>query len=537
MSALRRARGVSRILVFLVLLTLLSLNVAVGGAPADSAVLVASAPAVDANHSKKHYQGPFALVLVIDAARFDEINLNQMPNLARLVAGGTEYTQAWVGQLPSITETSHATIGTGVFPSRHLVLGDTWRVPGKEQMAPNLLSGELDRTGYIGKFIKATGVPTLAAAVHKLYPGSVVVTLSGHKIYAADGLGAGDADYVAFGGHNAQNHFVPLAIPGHAPVQSILQSPQLDLPNYPTQPGVEDAWTTTLTEKFLFAYHPRLMMVNWPEVDINGHIAGTSATVMQPLFSNIDQQIGRLVAAYGRAGMLSQTYFIITADHAMVPRLHAIGSTRIEQIIQSAGGQALYVGHGDYCPIWLKNLAAVPRVAVALANANLPNVAAVYAKNIGGIYTLVSSPAKLADPGVLQTYSDLLASFNSEESADIVLVYEENTITMTPLFQKINRLGDHGGATWGSQHIPLILAGPGIRQAYVSSYPARLVDIAPTVETLLGGQPFKQDGVPLADAMINPPPWAVVAQAKQSAHLTSDVTAFEHEAAVRPNSR
>src|ERR671933_323356 len=35
--------------------------------------------------------GPFALVLVIDAARYDEIDLSRMPNLARLVARGTQY--------------------------------------------------------------------------------------------------------------------------------------------------------------------------------------------------------------------------------------------------------------------------------------------------------------------------------------------------------------------------------------------------------------------------------------------------------------
>ena len=510
-------------------------GIALGGATVDSAVLVSSLrTAENSTFAHGQRQGPFALVLVVDAARPDQFDLHRMPNLARLVRGGTQYTRAWVGQLPSITETSHATIGTGVLPSRHLVLGDTWRVPGKDQMSPNLLSAQLDRTGYIGNFIKQSGSPSIAALVHQHFPGSIVVALSGHKIYAADDLGAGSADFVAFGNTDSRQHYVPGAIPGHEPSPSILTSPQLDLPTYPRQPGVEDGWTTTLAEKFLFKYHPRLMLVNLPEVDVTGHLVGTNATVMQPLFANVDRQIGRLIAAYGRAGMLSQTYIIITSDHAMIPALHLVKSTRLEQIILKAGGKPLYVGHGDYSPIWLKNVSAVPQVAFALGNANIPNVAAVFMKNANGGYDLVSSPSHLFEPGVTQAYSDLLASFNSSESADILLLYDENTITMTPTFQRIGRKGDHGGATWGAQHIPLVLAGPGVRQGYTSQYPARLVDIAPTLETLLGIRPEHQDGVPLADAMLQAPAWAVAAQNRVSAQQWADVTELQREAASQP---
>ncbi|MBV9280557.1 MAG: alkaline phosphatase family protein, partial [Chloroflexi bacterium] len=311
---------------------------------------------------------------------------------------------------------------------------------------------------------------------------------------------------------------------------------QLDLPQYPRQPGVEDDWTTTLALKFLFKYHPRLMMINLPEVDTTGHAAGTNAAVMGPLMVSVDREIGRLIAAYGRAGMLSQTTFLITSDHAMIPGVHLIVQNRIDQIIRKSGGDPLYVGHGDYCPIWLRNLNAVPRVAVGLANANIPNVAAVYAKTGTGAYNLISSPARLADQGVNQSYADLLASFNSAESPDIVLLYDENTFTMTPALQQQGRKGDHGGATWGAQHIPLVIEGPGVKQAYVSNYPARLVDIAPTIETLLGiTPPRSQDGVPLADAMLRPPSWAVAAQAAAVSRAALDVGGLEREAAARPN--
>jgi arylsulfatase A-like enzyme len=505
------------------------------GAVDGSVVAQVQSPTAVTKSGASQRQGPYVLVLVIDAARFDEFNLAQMPNLARVVAGGTTYNQAWVGQMPSLTETSHATIGTGVLPARHLIIGDTWRVPGTNSMSPDLLNRQITQTGYLGKLIKQSGAPTLASFVHQHYKGSVVVALSGHKIYAADAMGAGDADFVAYGALDTRRHYVPFAIPGHMPSKSILGSSQLDLPSYPRKPGIEDAWTTTLAEKFLFKYHPRLMMVNLPEVDVYGHAVGTQVDVMQPLMRNIDGQIGRLLAAYGRAGLLSQTTFVITSDHAMVPSVRTVSSPQVAQIVQRAGGVALTVGHGDYCAVWLKDLASVPRVAAALATANLPGVDAVYAKDETGQYALVSAPARLADPMVNQAYLDLLATFDSAESPDVVLLYDENTITTSPYYQKIGRKGDHGGASWGAQHIPLILMGPTVRQGYRSDFPARLVDIAPTIETIMGISPQHQDGVPLSDALLHPPLTAVQMQGKVSARLLDDVKALEQEAALRPN--
>jgi len=87
---------------------------------------------------------------------------------------------------------------------------------------------------------------------------------------------------------------------------------------------------------------------------------------MQPLMSNVDKQIGRLVAAYGRAGILPQTTFVITSDHGMVPALHTVDSEQIKSIVLKAGGDPLYIGHGDSSSIWLKNPETIQKVKTAL---------------------------------------------------------------------------------------------------------------------------------------------------------------------------
>jgi hypothetical protein len=475
----------------------------------------------------------YVCILVVDAARYDEANPSTMPNLKALMASGSSFTQAWVGDLPSVTETSHATIGTGVMPSRHTVLGDTWRVPGTNEMSPNLLDSSITRTGYIGNLIRRTGSASLAALVHIAFPGSKVVALSGHKIYAADALGAGAADFVAFGQRDSRGQYVPGAIPGRVPSPSVFKDSALVLPTYPRVPGVEDNWTTTLSLQFLKTYRPRVMMVNLPEVDIFGHASGTDPAVMGPLMTDVDHEIGRVVAAYRAAGIYAQTDFIVTADHGMVPAEHIVDIGNIERVVKAAGGQPLYVGHGDWSAIWLKNASSIPAVATALASARIPYVRAVYAKSPSGRYQLYSPASQSLLPDEQTAYSDLLQSMSASESADVVLLYDENTMTETPTFLKAARKGDHGGATWGAQHIPLVISGPGVKAGYSSNYAARLVDIAPTAEVLMGIKPRGQDGVPLADVMASPPAWALKQSNSAATRLSIDVRGLEDQAAVQ----
>lgn len=488
------------------------------------------ADAFGALHTSTPAPSRYAVILVVDGTRYDQFDLAHMPNLAALAAHGTTFTAATVGQLPSITETSHATIGTGVYPKRHGVLGDSWRDPGTSTMTPSLLNANLIRTGYLEKLIQAAHVPSLAGIIHSRYKGSAVVSLSGHKTYAASAMSAGYANYVAFGVSGKGGHFVPGGIPGRMPAQSILSSKALDLPSYPRKAGLEDSWATTLAIKMLHKYRPRLMMVNFPEPDNAGHTAGPDPAVIGPIMRSFDKDLGRLIAAYRNAGILDQTDFVITSDHGMVGESYSVDSSTIASVIRKAGGDPLYVGHGDYSPIWLKNRGQTLQAAKGLARAAIPHVAAVFRKTAGGYYALTSSPGLLRVPAVRATYRNLLYSFTRSESPDIVLFYDENTITSTTLFRKVGRKGDHEGANWGSQHVALFLSGPGIRQDYTSQYPARLVDIAPTVETLLGATPAGQDGVALANAMTDPPPDAAAAQAKLAPRRSQWVDALEQEA-------
>jgi arylsulfatase A-like enzyme len=131
---------------------------------------------------------------------------------------------------------------------------------------------------------------------------------------------------------------------------------------------------------------------------------------------------------------------------------------------------------------------------------------------------------------VLHAYLDLADTEASVSGADVLLPYKENT---TGLARSKSFHGMHGGFSWGAQHIPLILEGPGIRPG-VSHFPAKLVDIAPTIERLLGLKiPDGVDGVVLADALQDATPAEHSAQDAVAQPRLTDVRALQAHSAAQ----
>jgi arylsulfatase A-like enzyme len=127
------------------------------------------------------------------------------------------------------------------------------------------------------------------------------------------------------------------------------------------------------------------------------------------------------------------------------------------------------------------------------------------------------------DPALDAAYLYLLNTFAGPIAPDVVAPFRENTIG-----SHVNHAhGDHGGLNWGAQHIPLILSGPGVPPNRVSSFPARLMDVAPTVLRLLGLAPApNMDGIVLADALVAPTAGDVDNQTTLAGALTAYQTAI-----------
>jgi hypothetical protein len=131
----------------------------------------------------------------------------------------------------------------------------------------------------------------------------------------------------------------------------------------------------------------------------------------------------------------------------------------------------------------------------------------------------------LVNRQVATALKDLVDTTAGRDGPDLWVLYRENyTVVLRNVAGTWK--GTHGGATWKVQHIPLIMSGPSIRRGVHSQFPARSVDIAPTMERLLGLPPVKRDGVVLADALTQPTDRELAAQKDIAPALSADVGAL-----------
>ncbi|MGH2518992.1 MAG: alkaline phosphatase family protein [Chloroflexota bacterium] len=452
---------------------------------------------------------PYVVVVVMDAFRYDYQHLAHMPNLVWLMKRGVHYEKAWVGHLESYTPASHATISTGAKPAHSGVLGFDWRDPA---------TGEETYTGWYRDVIQGKleqqltqhGVNSIPIAMKRQDPHARVVALSSEKYYAADAMGGAAADFILYGMHRGHDMTVH-GLPHHVPPQSYLNQPDLKRP-WPLVYGQFDDLSMSMALDSLRPLDPRLLMINLPGPDIYGHRVGGPASpdVMKVLVAGCDVQLGRLFRAFENNGRLDQTIFVVTADHGMVPNHYMVADQTIKRGVRESGGQYLFHTGGNCAYIFLKNPVAAPGVAQHLVDTIAPAPFAHVQSIQSGqyVYTPVPRTGTTIDPALEDAYQYLLGTFAGPLAPDIALSFEENTITRT----YTSAHGEHGAATWGAQHVPLVIAGPGVKRAAHSKYPARLMDIAPTVLRLLGIEPTNMDGAVLADALINPTAADVQAQ-------------------------
>jgi hypothetical protein len=176
--------------------------------------------------------------------------------------------------------------------------------------------------------------------------------------------------------------------------------------------------------------------------------------------------------------------------------------------------------------IWLKDPSQNQRVAQALWNHHYANVSGIYyMTNTNGQYAYKMAGCASCSPDLQKTYAYLLSTEAGPNGEDIAILLRENTGNSgLPTMY-----GRHGGADWGSQHVTLIMSGPGVAPG-VSHHPARIVDIAPTIERFMGITPQARDGLVLADAFQNPNPGDEAAQAKSDVLQNVYVNALSQRA-------
>lgn len=486
----------------------------------------------------------YVCLIVLDGGRPDYIsqNLRSLPNFRSLVQRGRVYNRAWVGNLMSITPPGHAVIGTGSFPKNDGgIVNWDWGDHKSGKISPTTQALENYQNGWVFNLIKQSGTPTLAGVIKKAYPSDLVIAGAGAHFHAAGPLGGPDASWI-FSYQRQGGAWVPFTVGQHPVPARLLNDPSLraTLPAHngstvptvqdPLPLGHQDSLVLDFATKALQQYRPRAMMVSLSSVDTVGHWSKKWFTEEAQVFHNIDKALGRLIAAYKSAGIYDKTLFVITADHGMIQSKHRVlDRVGVEDQIHTTLGQQSTIltnGGGAAGPtmtaVWLKNPNDNAKMARAIFDKHYDNVSAIFYMNrSGGGNRYEMAGIESGNAALTAAYQYMLSTAAGPTGPDIAILLRENArnsgMPQMP--------GRHGGADWGSQHITLIVSGPGVKIG-TSSAPARLVDIAPTIERFMGLTPEARDGVVLADAFQQPHPSDLSAQQQSDSQLHLHVNAL-----------
>jgi arylsulfatase A-like enzyme len=221
--------------------------------------------------------------------------------------------------------------------------------------------------------------------------------------------------------------------------------------------------------------------------------------------------------------VLNKTVFIVTADHGMVPIKRFIPNTVISNAVARAGTTAPDVAGNTAAYAWLTDHTRAQQVAKNVLAERDPGVQSAYylSPTPKPHYVLAGGHFVNGQVNAANTYmaNTLL---NGHEPDVVVMARAGATFTSTAAHWK----ADHGGGNWESQHIPLLIAGPGVKQGTVVGQGAQLEDIAPTALTLLGVKPAGMQGKVLTDALTSPSAKQVSARKQEISRIGPLISAL-----------
>jgi len=483
-----------------------------------------------------------AVVFLIDGASESDVTAPGLPNLRALIRSGVTYNDAWIGQAEAVAASSAATIGTGEYPRATGVVGPVWTDAQTGQPSGTLSPGSI-LSGSLDALMQPRALPSLAGEVRARFSGATVLAVGGADCQVA-AAATWRANYILCPARDGKR-WSPAAVVGHSHPPGALLDVSWSAPvaTGPTlgpsvegwQAGQEDAWIGRYSVAAIRAIRPSLTFIEFPEVRmLKPYLSGTQGRrVLSRLMRGIDSAIGGVVRETRRDGFYGQSAFVVTSGETVSPLTYTVSRAALNNAVQAAGGQEVYLTADGSAFVGLQDPLQSQPVAQAIEAANIPSVDAIYYKSRQGAgWTYTNSYLSPELPASFPSgASFLLGTLASAASADVVALYAPHTGAENSGSQ-FAPAGCAGGLQWDTQRIPLIISGHGVYAGGSSDFPARLVDVAPTVAALMGLDQSRSEGVVLADAMVDPPGNAVDAQHSATSTLSGPVDALQRRLAA-----
>jgi arylsulfatase A-like enzyme len=441
-----------------------------------------------------------SLVFVVDGLRPDAMDAQDTPTLYRLRAEGVSFAASHA-VFPTVTRVNAATLGTGVQPSVHGILGNTMYVPAVDPRRAfsnddwrNLL--RLDALTAGGLVPVATLAERLAARGQRLAAVSSGSTGSALLLNPRAPRGAGIL---------VNGYLDPGALVAYPPevnaeiLRHFGPAPRKGGRTEPFDAAVD--WTETVLRDYVLPALRPDVVINWiTEPDHTQHALGVGSAPARAATRNADRHVGLILETVETLGLAEVTNVVVASDHGFTVNTGTVDVARelidaglkarpdSDDVIVASSGQAML--------LHVKASASerLQKIVAFLQSQPWTDVIFTGEGRVEGTFPLELVHARHAwGPDILFTFP-----WSSAPNA-----YGFAGSDVGDANAKVT--SDHGSLSPWTIRNTLLAWGPDFKRGVVSRVPAGNVDVAPTVLALHGLDTSGTDGRVLREALVNGP--------------------------------
>jgi len=456
------------------------------------------------------------LVFVLDGLRPDSVTATDTPNLYRLRQEGVWFENSH-SVFPTVTRVNSTSLGTGMYPARHGIMGNTIYVPAVDENR----AFTNDNHQMLMKLDEATsGRMVTAPAMMDLlerYGRRMVVVSSGSP---------GGALLLAPRAHRGHGAVVSNFIPGSrvAYPDSLNDALMKRFGAQPQRGGAKDRydaivdWSMEILREFVLTEARPDIVFTWlTEPDHIQHGLGIASPEARASIRNNDRQLGLVLAKLDTLGLRERTNIIVVSDHGFAQNVFRVNvaQTLVDAGFAAAGSNDVVIASsGQAIALHVKGRDAqrIRGIAEFLQKQEWCGVVftarksgAAHDGTVPGTFAL-----EYAHLGGHERSPDILFTFrwSSDLSAYGVRGAGTTQTGGTNPTGPVNSLvAGHGGISPWVIRNTMMAWGPDFKRAAVVRTPSANVDIAPTLLHVLGhAEPIAgMDGRPLLEALANGP--------------------------------
>ena len=482
-------------------------------------LVLLAALACAASLSQAQSAAALHLVFVLDGLRPDSITEAGTPNLYRLRRQGVWFENTHA-VFPTVTRVNASSLGTGVYPARHGIMGNSIYVPAVDPLRAfnndnfeRLL--KLDEA-TAGKMVTSPGMAELMAR-------------AGQRMVVVSSGSTGSALLLAPMTHRGTGTVINGDFfPGKKVAYPDAVSAAI-LTRFGPAPGKGGArdrfdssvdWSMDVLREFVLPeLRPKVVFTWMTEPDHIQHGLGAGAAQALEAIRNDDRQIGLLLTKLEALGLRDKTNILVVSDHGFA---QTVFDVNVEQALSEAGliqgpdaGEVVIASSGQAVALHVKN--RDPKRIQTLVDflQRQPWTGVIFTTGKPG-----GSPHEGTAAGTFALEYAHLGGH--ERSPDIVFTFPWSSAknrhgmqgTEYNLVSGKEKTGpqdgngaNHGGIGPWTVRNTMLASGPDFNRGAAIRTPTSNVDVAPTLLHLLGiaQPPAGMDGRALTEALLNGP--------------------------------